>query len=63
MTNSLLRDIIDELKCKMPDNIFIQFLESLENNDFGADQNREYLKKEYSNAMEFYKKVMKENEN
>jgi hypothetical protein len=47
----------------MPDNIFIQFLESLENNDFGADQNREYLKKEYSNAMEFYKTVMIENEN
>jgi hypothetical protein len=50
-----LRDIIEHMKQELSDNIFVQFVESLEGNDFGTNENQDYFKKLYPDVVQFYK--------
>lgn len=60
---SHLRDIIESMNRELSDNIFIQYVDSLEENDFGTNENQDYLKNLYQDIVSFYKDLEKrENE-
>jgi len=50
-----LRDVIEQMKQELSDNIFVQFIESFEGNDFGTNENQDYFKKLYLDVLQLYK--------
>ena len=49
-----LKGIIDEIKREMPDNLFIEFLESRSDINYGIDEKQEYLKDQYPEITRLY---------
>lgn len=63
MMSDYLANIINQMKQESSDNAFVGFVESLENNDFGTNENQDYLKNLYPNIVKFYKNpVERDNE-
>jgi hypothetical protein len=47
--------ILNEVKKESPNNIFIDFIMSLKDNNFGVNEKPEFFKNKYQNIVDFYK--------